>query len=128
MTLLKLLHITTAVISGLGFLLRGIALWLGASILQKPWIKILPHIIDTLLLVSAIGLVFQLQQYPLQQTWLTAKVVALILYIILGTIALKRGKTPTQRAVAFALALVCFSYILAVANSRDPVFFLHFWG
>ena len=60
--------------------------------LQQRWVKIVPHVVDTLLLVSALTLVFWSDQYPFEQPWLTAKVLALIVYIALGTIALKRGK------------------------------------
>ncbi len=73
---------------------------------------------DTLLLATGLVMVFRLRLYPGQQAWLTAKLVALVVYIVLGMIALKRGKTKIQRAWAWGGALLVFAYILAVANTR----------
>jgi len=89
---IKYLHITFAALSGSLFLLRGFWMLQASSMLQQRWVKIVPHVVDTLLLVSALTLVFGSDQYPFEQPWLTAKVLALIVYIALGTIALKRGK------------------------------------
>jgi len=82
--------------------------------------RILPHIVDTVLLGSAILLALRIYQYPFVHGWLTAKVLALLLYIVLGTIALKRGRTRRARIVSFAAALATFLYILAVAITRNP--------
>ena len=76
-------------------------------------------LVDTLLLTSALGRVFWSGQYPFVQTWLTAKVLALVAYIVLGTIALKRGKTKGVRAFALLAALATFAYIVAVALTRN---------
>lgn len=118
---LKHIHVTFALLSGLLFLLRGIWMLSGSAQLQRRWVKIVPHVVDTLLLASAIGLAVWSSQYPGQQSWLTAKVVALVGYIVLGTIALKRGRTQTVRAAAFAGALACFAYIVAVAVTKSPL-------
>ena len=91
----------------------------GSALLQQRWVKIAPHIIDTILLVSAIALVIWSHQYPGQLAWLSAKTVALVLYIGFGMVALKRGPTLRIRAVAFAAALLTFAYIVAVATTRD---------
>jgi uncharacterized membrane protein SirB2 len=95
-------------------------MWCGSARLQQRWVRILPHIVDTTLLISAITLTILIQQYPIQNAWLSAKLIALIFYILCGTIALKRGKTPRQRKTAFVLALVTVFYILAVAQSHSP--------
>ncbi|MBJ7313487.1 SirB2 family protein [Rugamonas sp. CCM 8940] len=71
-------------------------------------------------IASAVTLAVTSAQYPLAQGWLSAKVVALLLYIVLGTIALKRGKTRAVRATAFAAALACFGYIVAVSKQALP--------
>lgn len=92
-------------------------------LLQHRLSRILPHLIDTVLLGSAIALAWLSQQYPLQQHWLSAKVLALLVYIGLGTFALKRGKTRTGRAVFCVLALVVAVYILAVAHTRNALLF-----
>lgn len=116
---IKHIHITFAALSGGFFLLRGIWMLLDSQMLQKRWVKIVPHVVDTLLLVSALVMVFWSAQYPFVQSWLTAKVVALVLYIVLGTIALKRGKTKAVRTVALVAALATFAYILKVAVTRQ---------
>ena len=115
----KHLHITFAVISGSFFLLRGIWMLLDSSLLQRRWVKVVPHVVDTLLLITALIMVFWSGQYPFVQAWLTAKVVALIVYIGLGTMALKRGKTEAARVTALLAALAVFAYIVAVALTRQ---------
>ncbi len=91
--------------------------------LQKKWVKIAPHIIDTTLLASAITLAVILQISPLEQTWLLAKIIGLLVYIILGTVALKRGKTKPVRVTAFILALLTFGYVVKVALTKSPLIF-----
>lgn len=115
---LKHLHITFAALSGSFFLLRGVWMLLDSPLLQRRWVRIVPHVVDTLLLASALGLVFWSGQYPFVQNWLTAKVLALVAYIVLGTIALKRGKTKGIRTFALLAALATFAYIVAVALTR----------
>jgi uncharacterized membrane protein SirB2 len=116
--MLKHLHMSFAALSGGLFLLRGVWMLRASSMLQARWVRIAPHIIDTLLLASAIGLAVWSSQYPFVQSWLTAKVLALIGYIGLGTIALKRGRTPGVRAAAFVGAVLLFLYILTVARTK----------
>jgi uncharacterized membrane protein SirB2 len=116
----KHLHVTCAALSGLLFLLRGFWMLRGSALLQQRWVKIVPHVIDTALLASALVMVFWSGQYPFVQGWLTAKVFALIAYIVLGTIALKRGKTKQVRLAAFIGALTVFAYIVKVALTRQP--------
>lgn len=118
---LKHLHVTFVALSGLLFLVRGIWMLRDSPRLQQRWARIVPHIVDTLLLASAIGLAVVSHQYPGQMPWLTAKVVGLVAYIVLGTIALKRGRTQGVRAAAFAGALACFVYIVAVAVTKNPL-------
>ncbi|MGH8854876.1 MAG: SirB2 family protein, partial [Telluria sp.] len=118
---LKHVHMSFAALSGLLFLVRGIWMLSGSQRLQQRWVKVVPHIVDTLLLASAIGLALWSSQYPGQSPWLTAKVAALVGYIVLGTIALKRGRTPQVRAAAFVGALACFTYIVAVAVTKNPL-------
>ena len=117
---IKHIHVTCAVLSFLLFVLRGVWMLQGSALLQRRWVKIVPHAVDTLLLASALVMVFWSAQYPVVQAWLTAKVVALVAYIVLGTIALKRGKTKTVRVGAFLAALAVFAYIVKVALTRQP--------
>jgi uncharacterized membrane protein SirB2 len=115
---LKHFHMSCAALSGSLFLLRGAWMLRASPMLQQRWVRIAPHIVDTLLLASAIGLATWSHQYPGQQPWLTAKVAALLGYIVLGSIALKRGRTKGQRKAAFAAALLLFAYIVTLAITR----------
>jgi uncharacterized membrane protein SirB2 len=117
---LKHFHMGCAALSGTLFLLRGKWMLRASPMLQQKWVRIAPHIIDTLLLASAIGLAVWSHQYPGQQPWLTVKVVALLGYIVLGSVALKRGRTREQRLAAFAAALALFLYIGMVAVTKRP--------
>lgn len=117
---LKHTHLTFAALSILFFILRGFWMFSTPEKLQQRWVKIAPHIIDTLLLATAIALTFTINQYPFNEGWLTAKLIALIAYIVLGTIALKRGKTRAIRTLALIMALLCVGYIVWVALSHNP--------
>lgn len=122
-TSIKHLHMSCAVISVSFFILRFIWMLRGSSMLQQRWVRIVPHVVDTILLASALTMVYWSGQIPFQQAWLGAKVIALLAYIILGSIALRRGKTLQSRALAFVAALLVFGYIVAVALSRQVVLF-----
>jgi uncharacterized membrane protein SirB2 len=117
---LKHFHMGCAALSGSFFLLRGVWMMRASGMLQRRWVRVAPHVVDTLLLASAIGLAVWSHQYPGQQPWLTAKVLALLGYIVLGSVALKRGRTKTQRQAAFAAALALFAYIVSVAVTKRP--------
>jgi uncharacterized membrane protein SirB2 len=118
---LKHFHMTCAALSGGFFLVRGGWMLSGSTLLQRRWVKTVPHIVDTLLLASAIGLAIWSHQYPIQMPWLSAKLVALIAYIVLGAVALKYGRTKPVRIGAFAGALATFGYIVAVAVTKSPL-------
>ena len=123
-SLLKHFHLTTIAITLTLFLLRGAWMMADSPRLQARWVRIVPHINDTLLLISGFGLAIMLGQYPLVNGWLTAKLFALIVYIVLGTVALKRGKTKRTRIAAWIAALLVPGYIVAVAVAHDPLPFL----
>ena len=116
-------HMLFAVISGLFFLVRGAWMLMDSGMLQKKWVKILPHINDSLLLLCAIGLSVMSHQYPIAQDWLTVKVLALIAYIVLGVIALKKGKTKGIRTLALVGALFAFVFTFSVARTHNPMGF-----
>ena len=120
---IKYVHIASAILSGSFFLLRGYWMMRDSTMLQHRVVKILPHVVDTILLASALIMVFWSGQYPFVQNWLTAKVLALIAYITIGTIALKRGGTKTQRVSAFFAALLVFAYIGLVAMTKRALVF-----
>ncbi len=123
-TLLYQIHLGCALLSISGFILRGWWRFTAPSRLNRPLVKVLPHIIDTLLLASAIMLCIKLHQYPLTAPWLTAKFFALLAYIVLGTIALKRGRTAFTRASAFIGSLLLIVYIVGTATSKNWQWFL----
>ncbi len=117
---LKHLHVSCVVASGAGFLLRGLWMLAGRPLSQR-WVRILPHIVDTVLLTSAIALAVVSRQYPIVLPWLTAKVIGLVAYILCGTMALKRGRTRAARAAFFAAALLIYAWIVSVALTRNPL-------
>ncbi|MBS0509735.1 MAG: SirB2 family protein [Proteobacteria bacterium] len=121
---IKHLHVTCVVLSGLGFLLRGAWMLGGSALLRHRLTRVLPHIIDTLLLGSALVLAALIGQYPFVAAWVTAKVLGLIAYILLGTVALKRGRTPAVRLAAFAAAIAVFLWIVSVALTKNPLGYL----
>jgi len=115
----RTLHVACAVASIAGFALRGVLMLQESPWLQLRFVRIAPHVVDTLLLASAIGLAWFLGQVPFVHGWITAKVFALLAYIVLGMVALKHGKTKEIRAAAFAAALASAGYIVWVALTRD---------
>lgn len=119
--LLKHLHVTCVVLSGLGFCLRGWWMLRESPLRQHRLTRVVPHAVDTLLLGSALTMAWMSGQYPFAQGWLTAKLCGLIAYIVLGSMALKRGKTRQSRATYFGLALLTYAYIVSVALSRNPI-------
>ncbi|WP_220719428.1 SirB2 family protein [Agarivorans litoreus] len=119
--MVKHLHMSLAMLSILGFIFRWMLALFGSSLLERTWLKVLPHIIDTGLLVAAILLCVMLQQYPIAQDWLTAKVVLLVVYIVLGMFALKRAPNQLVRLLAGLAAIAVFAQILVVAFSRSPL-------
>jgi uncharacterized membrane protein SirB2 len=118
---LKLVHMSFAALSVGLFALRGIWMLLESPQRDARWTRIAPHVIDTLFLATGIWLAVRIGQYPFVQPWLTAKVLGLVAYIILGSIALKRGPTKAIRAAAFVAALAVFAYIVGVARARHPL-------
>lgn len=125
---LKHLHLTTVVLSFALFAARGVWMLRDAVWLQRRWVRVAPHVVDSVLLVSAIGMMLILQQYPFLNSWLTAKFFALLLYITLGSMALRYGKTKRVRAVAWLAALATFGYIASVGVTHTPLGFWQWLG
>ncbi len=123
-TLLKNVHVACVVATIVLFVVRGGWMIQGTLRNRGRWVRVVPHVIDTVLLASAVALVIMLGQYPGTAGWLTAKMIGLLVYILLGIVALKRGKTLSVRIAAFAGALVSFSYVVSVALTHDPRGFL----
>lgn len=115
---LKHLHVTAVVLSFALFSLRGLWMLADSPLLTRRWVKIVPHIVDSVLLAAAIGMLVMIGLNPLTAPWLIAKIVALFAYIGLGTFALKRGRSKAVRTVCWLAALAVFGYIVLVARSK----------
>ncbi|MEZ5570598.1 MAG: SirB2 family protein [Halioglobus sp.] len=122
--LLKFIHVTCATLSIAGFGLRGYWMVTDNRLLQRRAAKVLPHVIDTLLLGSAISLLIVWQLSPLSLPWLGAKIIALLVYITLGMVALRFGRSKSTRVIAWVMALLTALYIVSVAYSKNPLGFL----
>jgi len=120
-TLLKLIHVGTVYITFGLFLVRGIWMLLDSPRLQDRWVKVVPHLNDTLLLTAAIAMLVVGGLNPITNPWLLVKITGLLLYIYLGTMALKRGRTKGQRTLYFIAALATIGYIIAVAVTKQVI-------
>lgn len=118
--LLKMIHVGSVIVSYTLFFLRGIWLMQNSENLHQRWVRILPHVVDTVLLTSAIILAMLIQQDPLNDSWLTAKVVGLLAYIGLGMIAMRFGKIRRTKIIAWIAAQCVFIYIVLVALTKNP--------
>jgi uncharacterized membrane protein SirB2 len=114
-------HIIAVCLSGSFFLLRGIWMLQESGLLQKKFVRVAPHIIDTVLLLAAIVLVVLTEQYPITHPWITVKLLALVAYIGLGVFALRRGKTKTARVIYLIAAIATFGFMVSVALSRNAL-------
>ena len=123
----KWLHVGCVIVSITGFVARGALMFAGSPLLATRFVRVAPHVVDTLLLASALWLAWMIGQYPFVHGWLTAKVLGLLAYIVLGSIALKRGRTLRLRSAAFVAALATAAYIVSVALTRDPRGALVWW-
>lgn len=122
MDILKLIHVACVILSFVGFCTRGLWMIRQSPMLDIAWVRRVPHFVDSLLLLSAIGLLIGLSLNPLAQPWLWAKIMGLLCYIILGAIGLHYGRTLKIRIIALGFALLSFLYIVSVAISKKPCF------
>jgi uncharacterized membrane protein SirB2 len=110
------LHVLFVLLSGFGFFMRGIGHLRGEAWVQKKLVRILPHIVDTGLLVTAIALLVTMEISPLTD-WVLAKIIALLVYIFLGVMAFRVAKTIKAKALFWVAALIVFAYMFAVAKT-----------
>lgn len=122
--LIKYVHVASVALSVTGFLVRGLLMIRGAPLANARWMQVLPHINDTILLAAALSLATMSGQYPFVVDWVTAKVSGVIVYIILGSLALRAGTAPRMRVVWWLAALTVFGWIVSVALTRQPMGFL----
>lgn len=121
---LKTIHVGFAILTISGFMLRGFWMLTRDSKLDHVIVRVLPHVVDTAFLITGIWLVMLLRLKFMNQGWLLAKLAALVLYIVLGVIALRRGPTMKIRAAAFIAACACFAYIVGAALNKTPLSWL----
>jgi uncharacterized membrane protein SirB2 len=119
--LLRHAHIGCAILTIALFVLRG-----GLMLAESPRqgnvvLRYLPHVIDTVLLTTALMLATVIHQYPFSAGWVTMKVVLLVVYIVLGSIALKHGRTKRIRTAAFVAALLTIGFLVTVARTHHPL-------
>lgn len=117
---LKQAHVALVSASGLLFAVRGAAVVAGQAWPGRLVWRRLSVAVDSLLLCAGASLWWLLQLHPLHDTWLGIKLAALLGYIVLGSLALKRGRTPAVRALCFVAALVLFLWMVSVAHSHHP--------
>lgn len=118
---LRHVHITCAVLTIMLFVFRGGLMIAESSLLQSRVLKTLPHAIDTVLLTSALMLMTVTHQYPFSTAWLTMKIALLVAYIVLGSYAIKRGRTRAVRVAAFIAALLVLAFLVSVARAHNPL-------
>ncbi len=119
---IKAVHIAAVILSGSLFMLRGLLMLARSRWTNHAALRWLSYAIDTTLLTAALMLVTILHQYPFVQAWLTAKVLLLVVYIVLGTFALKRGRTRRVQVGCYFTALFVFAFIVTIARAHDA------WG
>lgn len=119
--LVKPLHVLMALASGAGFAVRGVWMLRGSALLQARAVRIVPHLIDTVLLASGVFLALALQLSPAAHPWFATKLALLALYIVAGMVALRRGRSRAVRATALLVALLCYALILVSALTHRPL-------
>ena len=118
---IKAVHIAAVMASGLLFLVRGAAVQLGAAWAMAALLRYLSYAIDTALLTAALMLATIIHQFPFVQGWLTAKVLLLVVYVVLGSFALKRGRTRAVRTSCWIAALLVYLFIVSIARTHHPL-------
>ena len=121
---IKYLHVITAILTISGFVLRGIWMMARSPKLDLPITRIAPHVVDTIFLLSGVAMLVLLSINPLEHAWLVAKFAGIAAYIVLGSFAIRFGRTREERLVAFAAALSVYAWVVGVALSKSPASWL----
>lgn len=122
---IRLFHISCALLSGGLFCLRGMLMLAGSAQTNHLLLRWLSYFIDTSLFAAALLLVALLHQYPIQQNWLTIKLLLIVVYVVLGSFALRRARTYRARAGCLAAAVLVYLFVISVARTHDPLGALH---
>jgi uncharacterized membrane protein SirB2 len=120
-TALRSVHVGCALLSIALFAVRGGLMLLDSPALRGTLLRTVPHVVDTVLLATAVMLTIAIRQFPLATHWLTTKVLLLVVYVVLGSVALKRGRTRRVRAGAFVAALLTVGFLVTVARTHSPL-------
>ena len=115
---IRLIHITAVLFSGSLFLLRGVAMWSGSPAGMRMSVRYLSYTVDTILLAAAITLATMLHLMPFVDTWITTKILLVLTYVTLGSLALRRTRPVQWRRTFFVLAMLVFAAIFTVARSH----------
>ncbi len=118
---LRSLHIACVFVSIGLFVLRHVLTLRGVAWRKSVALRVMPHVVDSVLLASAIALCFAIEQFPFARSWLTVKLIALVAYIFLGMIALNPSRTVATRRITFIAAVAVFAFIVSVARTHDPL-------
>lgn len=119
---IKFVHVGAVILSGSLFALRGMMMLAQSPLAHHVALRYLSYAIDTTLLTAALMLVTILHQYPFVHAWLTVKILLLVVYIVLGTLALRRARSRRVRIACYFAALAVFVLIVGVARAHNP------WG
>jgi len=120
---MKHLHMTLAMVSIALFSLRFMWTLMSSKQLQKKWVKVVPHIIDTFLLLLGIGMAVQLSLNPIENLWLAEKIIAIFAYIFTGLYALKFARNKSMQIMGYLGAVGWFMLIVRIAMTKETVFF-----
>jgi uncharacterized membrane protein SirB2 len=118
---IRMIHITCVVLSGALFFVRGVGVLTGAHWPMRLPIRLASYSIDTVLLTAALMLVAMLPGVVFANGWLTTKLVLLVVYIVLGSLALKRARTPRARWICFIAAAATYLFMVSIARTHDPM-------
>ncbi len=121
MNWLKIIHVSCVVLSFLGFIVRGWWMLVDSDMRNKKWVKISPHIVDSILLISAISLLIKYNISVIDHQWLQLKIVLLVVYIGLGMVALKNTRSKNIRVGAFLISLIVYSAIIIIAITKPSL-------
>jgi uncharacterized membrane protein SirB2 len=125
---IKWVHVAAVILSGSLFFVRGAGVLADMRWPMAGPLRHLTYAVDTTLLIAAFMLAAVLRQYPFVHHWLTAKVLLLVVYIVLGTFALRRGKSKKQKAIFWIAALTVYLFMVSVARLHHPLGALNLLG
>ncbi len=119
-SLIKIIHISTVSFTGFYFIIRGLSQFNHYQWYRKRWARRISQYNDAVLLLSGISMAVIIEQYPFVNSWLTAKFILLIVYILLGMLAFYWLRNKKQKMIAWSFALLVYSYIIGVAINKNP--------